>query len=127
VAVDLFAGAGGFSLGMEQAGFDILVAVEYDPIHACTYAFNFPLTEVLCASVSHVTGEMIKQAASRSWVAHREEDKGTPWRQGDKEARGQGGISPLSPPSSPPPILFLGWTNRPRIRWAALSGFFDYG
>lgn len=43
VAVDLFAGAGGFSLGIEQAGFDVLVAVEYDPIHACTYSFNFPL------------------------------------------------------------------------------------
>jgi len=47
VAVDLFAGAGGFSLGIE-AGF-VLVAVEYDPVHAATYAFNFPLTEVLCA------------------------------------------------------------------------------
>ena len=33
VAVDLFAGAGGFSLGIEQAGFDVLVAVEYDPVH----------------------------------------------------------------------------------------------
>ncbi|MFH7025184.1 MAG: DNA cytosine methyltransferase [Heteroscytonema crispum UTEX LB 1556] len=106
VAVDLFAGAGGFSLGIEQAGFDVLVAVEYDPIHACTYAFNFPLTEVLCASASHVTGEMIKQAASRSWVAHREEDgsggQGRPvWTTGV----GCGGQEefPPSPPLSLPP------------------------
>jgi DNA (cytosine-5)-methyltransferase 1 len=72
IAVDLFAGAGGFSLGMEQAGFDVLVAVEYDPVHACTYSFNFPLTSVICADASNVTGKMIKQACFRSWEAHQE-------------------------------------------------------
>ncbi|RUR73266.1 DNA cytosine methyltransferase [Chlorogloeopsis fritschii PCC 9212] len=77
VAVDLFAGAGGFSLGIEQAGFDVLVAVEYDPIHACTYSFNFPLTQVLCADISNVTGEIIQRAAGRSWFAHREKEAGT--------------------------------------------------
>jgi DNA (cytosine-5)-methyltransferase 1 len=33
LGVDLFAGAGGMSLGFEQAGFDVAAAVEYDPIH----------------------------------------------------------------------------------------------
>lgn len=70
VAVDLFAGAGGFSLGIEQAGFDVLVAVEYDPVHAATYAFNFPLTEVLCTNASTLTGEKIKEAAYRGWASH---------------------------------------------------------
>ncbi len=70
VAIDLFAGAGGFSLGIEQAGFDVLVAVEYDPIHACTHAFNFPLTEVICADIATVTSSMILDAAKRSWEKH---------------------------------------------------------
>lgn len=70
VAVDLFAGAGGFSLGIEQAGFDVLVAVEYDPIHACTYSFNFPLTRVLVADVSQVSGEAIREAAICAYRLH---------------------------------------------------------
>lgn len=52
IAIDLFAGAGGLSLGLEQAGFDVVAAVEYDPVHAATHEFNFPRTEVLCADVS---------------------------------------------------------------------------
>ncbi|MBW4445745.1 MAG: DNA cytosine methyltransferase [Spirirestis rafaelensis WJT71-NPBG6] len=107
VAVDLFAGAGGFSLGIEQAGFDVLVAVEYDPIHACTYCFNFPLTEVLCADVSKVTAEAIKQAANRSWILHHKSGE-VGRRLGDKGTGGQGGqdefYSPLSPPSPCPPL-----------------------
>lgn len=70
VAVDLFAGAGGFSLGIEQAGFDVLVAVEHDPVHACTYSYNFPLTTVLCADASTLTGSAIKQAADRAYLLH---------------------------------------------------------
>ncbi len=70
VAVDLFAGAGGFSLGIEQAGFDVLVAVEYDPVHAATYAFNFPLTEVLCANASTLSAQEIKEAVTRGWASH---------------------------------------------------------
>lgn len=70
VAVDLFAGAGGFSLGIEQAGFDVLVAVEHDPVHACTYAYNFPLTTVLCADASTLTSSVIKQAADRAYLLH---------------------------------------------------------
>jgi DNA (cytosine-5)-methyltransferase 1 len=60
IAVDLFAGAGGMSLGFEQAGFDVLAAVEIDPIHACTHEFNFPFCTVLCKSVAETTGKEIR-------------------------------------------------------------------
>lgn len=52
IAVDLFAGAGGLSLGLEQSGFDVVAAVEYDPVHAATHEYNFPNCKVLCADVS---------------------------------------------------------------------------
>ena len=52
IAVDLFSGAGGLSLGMEQAGFDVVAAVEYDPVHAAVHEFNFPRASTICADVS---------------------------------------------------------------------------
>lgn len=70
VAVDLFAGAGGFSLGIEQAGFDVAVAVEVDPVHAAVHAFNFPHTEVLCADARTLSGEAIRKAVQR-WALHK--------------------------------------------------------
>jgi DNA (cytosine-5)-methyltransferase 1 len=69
-AIDLFSGAGGLSLGFEQAGFDVLAAVEYDPIHAATHAFNFPATKVLCADASLVSSEELLDAAAEGWRLH---------------------------------------------------------
>lgn len=63
IGVDLFAGAGGMSLGFEQAGFDVVAAVEIDPIHAAVHGYNFPQCAVLAQSVSNVTGDEIRKAA----------------------------------------------------------------
>ena len=66
VAIDLFSGAGGMSIGFEQAGFDVVAAVELDPIHAATHEFNFPDCRVLYADASTVDGEdLLKQAGVR--------------------------------------------------------------
>lgn len=63
VAIDLFAGAGGMSLGFEQAGFDVVAAVEIDPIHCATHKFNFPRTAILPRSVVGLKAADIRLAA----------------------------------------------------------------
>ena len=63
VAVDLFAGAGGMSLGFEQAGFDVVAAVEIDPIHAAVHKFNFPHCAVIARSVVGLSGAQIRAAS----------------------------------------------------------------
>jgi DNA (cytosine-5)-methyltransferase 1 len=40
--VDLFAGAGGISEGFRQAGYRVVVGMDFDPDAAATYALNFP-------------------------------------------------------------------------------------
>lgn len=61
MGVDLFAGAGGMSLGFEQAGFEIAAAVEYDPIHSATHEFNFPNCATICRSVADIDGKYIRE------------------------------------------------------------------
>lgn len=52
--IDLFSGAGGMSLGFEQAGFQPVAAVEIDPIHAAAHEFNFPMCKTIARSVTAV-------------------------------------------------------------------------
>jgi DNA (cytosine-5)-methyltransferase 1 len=63
IGIDLFAGAGGMSLGFEQAGFDVVAAVEIDPVHCAVHKFNFPHCAVMPRSVVGVTGQEIRLAA----------------------------------------------------------------
>lgn len=66
-AVDLFAGSGGLTLGFHRAGFEVLAALEYDPVHAATHLFNFPSCEVICRDARLISGDEIVNAARRSW------------------------------------------------------------
>jgi DNA (cytosine-5)-methyltransferase 1 len=63
LAVDLFSGAGGLTLGFEQAGFDVVAAVEIDPIHAAIHELNFPNCATICRDIAKVTGADIRAAA----------------------------------------------------------------
>jgi DNA (cytosine-5)-methyltransferase 1 len=71
IAVDLFAGAGGMTLGFEQAGFDVLASVEIDPIHCAIHEYNFPMWNAICASVTNISGDDIR---AKSKIGDREVD-----------------------------------------------------
>ena len=66
IGVDLFAGAGGMSLGAENAGIDVRLAIEKDVFAAATYKANHPNTHVLEEDIKKVKiitgGEFICQA-----------------------------------------------------------------
>jgi DNA (cytosine-5)-methyltransferase 1 len=55
-AIDLFCGAGGLSLGFEQAGFNVISAVESDPVHAAVHRFNFPACGMACEDIGLTRG-----------------------------------------------------------------------
>ncbi|EAZ92160.1 DNA cytosine methyltransferase [Crocosphaera chwakensis] len=61
IAVDLFAGVGGMTLGFEQAGFDVLASVEIDPIHCSIHHYNFPFWTTICTSVTKITANQIRE------------------------------------------------------------------
>ncbi len=62
IAVDLFSGAGGMSFGFEQAGFDVVAAVESDPVHASAHRFNFPSTVVIQRDAGLVSADDLRAA-----------------------------------------------------------------
>jgi len=61
IAIDLFAGAGGLSLGLKRAGFDVAVALDNDPIAAQTYA-NALGNHLICAPIEEVSASDLLKA-----------------------------------------------------------------
>lgn len=55
--IDLFAGCGGFSVGFEQAGFNIVKAVEFDKQIAQTYIHNHKNTKLFIEDIAKVDTE----------------------------------------------------------------------
>ncbi len=63
-AIDLFCGAGGMSLGFEQAGFDVLAAFDVEDFNVRTHSANFPDTKAIVADLSSVTGDELLSLVS---------------------------------------------------------------
>ena len=52
--IDLFAGCGGLSTGFIQAGFNVVKAVEFDPVIANTYKKNHPEVDVIVDDIRDI-------------------------------------------------------------------------
>lgn len=61
-AISLFSGAGGMDIGFEQAGFEVVVAVEQDPSCCKTLRKNRPKTVVINDDITKVTTKQILDA-----------------------------------------------------------------
>lgn len=61
--IDLFAGAGGMSLGFEQAGFLPVLGLDDDERAITAYGLNFPGAAILAEDASDVTGSELLSAA----------------------------------------------------------------
>jgi DNA (cytosine-5)-methyltransferase 1 len=70
VAVDLFSGVGGMGLGFEQAGFDVVCAVEFDPAHAAVHRFNFPDCELLQRDARSLSEEELRDGIEKGLERH---------------------------------------------------------
>jgi DNA (cytosine-5)-methyltransferase 1 len=55
-AIDLFCGAGGLSLGLSWAGFDVVASVDNDPHSLATFEANHPSTRSLLADIREIQG-----------------------------------------------------------------------
>lgn len=61
VAIDLFAGAGGMSVGATQVGINVLFAVESDPYAARAYRHNHPRSELFDDDIRKLSADKINQ------------------------------------------------------------------
>ena len=64
IAIDLFAGVGGMSLGVKQAGFTVAGAFDIERRNVQAYKRNFPSVSVNTLDLARTTGSEIRQQSS---------------------------------------------------------------
>lgn len=67
-AVDLFAGPGGLSRGLSDAGFAVVAAAEVEPLAADTYRDNFPETVLWRGDVRLLSSSRVRRELARCGV-----------------------------------------------------------
>ncbi|MCP4653455.1 MAG: DNA (cytosine-5-)-methyltransferase [Candidatus Omnitrophica bacterium] len=55
--IDLFSGAGGFSEGLKQAGFNIALAIDNEPKHIDTYSYNHQSTRLIIDDINNIAAD----------------------------------------------------------------------
>lgn len=66
--VDLFCGAGGFTLGFERAGFRSVFAVEMDEDAAATYQLNFPSCDLVLRDIQELPDSEVLSRVGRGGI-----------------------------------------------------------
>lgn len=62
-AIDLFCGAGGMTLGFEQAGFNVVAAFDLAEFNISTHEANFPHTSAFSVDLAKETGATLRELA----------------------------------------------------------------
>jgi DNA (cytosine-5)-methyltransferase 1 len=62
--IDLFSGAGGLSIGFQQAGFNVVAANDFDQYAAATYQLNHPDTRFISGPIEMITTKQFLDGSS---------------------------------------------------------------